>query len=235
MTTFYLIRHGQASFGAAHYDQLSELGRRQCTLLGEWWRNAGLPVHGIMVGAMQRHRQSAAAFWHGYGAPAELGSDHWQVDRGLNEFDHEQVLYAAFPELADPAALATMLAKSDNPKATFQQLFEQGLARWMDGQHDADYDESWPAFQARIAQLLNGLAAAPATDHQLLFTSGGPITGICQQLMAIPDSHVMHLLAVMMNSSITKVVNRNKRWQLISVNGVPHLDSMADRSLISYR
>ena len=29
MGTLYLVRHGQASFGSDHYDQLSELGRRQ--------------------------------------------------------------------------------------------------------------------------------------------------------------------------------------------------------------
>ena len=34
MTTIYLIRHGQASFGAANYDQLSNKGEQQATLLG---------------------------------------------------------------------------------------------------------------------------------------------------------------------------------------------------------
>lgn len=235
MSTFYLIRHGQASFGAEQYDQLSELGMRQCALLGEWWRNCGLPVHRIVVGQMQRHRQSAEAFWQGYGGPPELSSGHWQVDTGLNEFDHEQVLHAAFPELAEPNALSRIVAATDNPRATFQRLFEQALSRWMHGQHDVDYAESWPAFKARITALLDRFATEPANSHAVLFTSGGPISGICQQLMAMPDSHVMNLLAIIMNSSISKVVNRNNRLQLISINGVPHLESKADRSLISYR
>ena len=34
MSNIYLVRHGQASFGAADYDQLSELGLRQSALLG---------------------------------------------------------------------------------------------------------------------------------------------------------------------------------------------------------
>ena len=32
----YLVRHGQASFGAADYDKLSALGERQSALLGAW-------------------------------------------------------------------------------------------------------------------------------------------------------------------------------------------------------
>ena len=35
MGTLYLVRHGQASFGSANYDQLSALGQRQCRRLGE--------------------------------------------------------------------------------------------------------------------------------------------------------------------------------------------------------
>ena len=37
MGMLYLVRHGQASFGAADYDQLSELGARQCEALGRWF------------------------------------------------------------------------------------------------------------------------------------------------------------------------------------------------------
>ena len=37
MGTLYLIRHGQASFGAADYYQLSELGARQCHALGQYF------------------------------------------------------------------------------------------------------------------------------------------------------------------------------------------------------
>jgi broad specificity phosphatase PhoE len=43
MGTLYLVRHGQASFGADDYDQLSELGRRQSVRLGEYLARQGLP------------------------------------------------------------------------------------------------------------------------------------------------------------------------------------------------
>ena len=38
MGTLYLVRHGQASFGAANYDQLSPRGLEQSQRLGAYWR-----------------------------------------------------------------------------------------------------------------------------------------------------------------------------------------------------
>ena len=38
MGTIYLVRHGQASFGADDYDQLSALGTQQAQQLGRYWQ-----------------------------------------------------------------------------------------------------------------------------------------------------------------------------------------------------
>lgn len=38
MTTIYLVRHGQASFGKSNYDELSENGEAQATLLGQYFK-----------------------------------------------------------------------------------------------------------------------------------------------------------------------------------------------------
>ena len=37
MGTIHLVRHGQASWGAADYDELSALGRDQSDALGTSW------------------------------------------------------------------------------------------------------------------------------------------------------------------------------------------------------
>ena len=41
MGTLYLVRHGQASFGADNYDQLSPLGHEQGVRLGRYWARIG--------------------------------------------------------------------------------------------------------------------------------------------------------------------------------------------------
>jgi broad specificity phosphatase PhoE len=238
MTTIHLIRHGQASFGSDNYDQLSELGERQCQLLGQWWRDCDLPAHRIVLGGMHRHRQSAEAFCAGYGNPDLAQPAGWQFEPALDEFDHEQILKLAHPELADPVQLAQLLSSSQNPRATFQALFSAGLARWTSGAHDADYRESWPAFKFRIAALLARwvqVVQRQDRQHTLVFTSGGPISAVCQQVLSTPDSETLNLLTVLMNSGVSKMVVRDGRLQLVGLNSAAHLDSVADRSLISYR
>ena len=58
MGTLYLIRHGQASFGADDYDQLSELGMRQAVRLGEWFHGKGVQFSAVMTGSLKRHVQT---------------------------------------------------------------------------------------------------------------------------------------------------------------------------------
>ncbi|MEZ5457055.1 MAG: hypothetical protein R3F04_13250 [Lysobacteraceae bacterium] len=51
------IRHGQASFGAENYDQLSERGAVQSQRLGNWLAQRMPRPQRILIGAMQRHRR----------------------------------------------------------------------------------------------------------------------------------------------------------------------------------
>ena len=234
MAIIHLVRHGQASFGAENYDQLSALGVRQCALLGQWLRDTQQPVQQILLGAMHRHRQSAQAFWEGYGAPAELAAQHWQIESGLNEFDHEQILIASRPEFAEQGRLTKFLADQQQPRVVLDRLFIQGVQRWMSGAHDADYAESWPAFKARIVTAMD-LFAQPDHKNSMVFTSGGPISLMCQHMMAIPDTHMMALLSSMMNSGVSKMISSDGQLRLVSTNSIAHLEVKADKSLISYR
>ena len=65
MGTLYLVRHGQASFGADDYDQLSDLGRRQSLRLGEYFAQKGVRFDGLIAGALRRHKQTMAAILEG--------------------------------------------------------------------------------------------------------------------------------------------------------------------------
>eukprot|EP01041_Mallomonas_annulata_P036707 gene36707-59856_t len=71
MGNLYLVRHGQASFGAADYDNLSELGHRQSVRLGEYFAHKGLQFEAVMVGTLRRHAQT----WAGIAKGAGLAPD----------------------------------------------------------------------------------------------------------------------------------------------------------------
>ena len=61
-----LVRHGQASYGAADYDQLSERGWEQSRRLGHWLARGGHRFTTVVVGGMRRHRQTAEAVAEGF-------------------------------------------------------------------------------------------------------------------------------------------------------------------------
>ena len=89
MGTLYLVRHGQASFGADDYDQLSALGQRQSERLGRYWAERGLRFDAVLTGTLKRHTQT----WAGIAEGAELTHAPlaWP---GLNEYDSEAVIRA---------------------------------------------------------------------------------------------------------------------------------------------
>jgi len=60
MSTLYLVRHGQASAGTDDYDRLSELGKTQAELLGQWWQKQGFSADFTSHGSLQRQRDTVA-------------------------------------------------------------------------------------------------------------------------------------------------------------------------------
>ena len=71
MGTLYLVRHGQASFGADNYDQLSDLGTRQCQQLGRYFASKGRRFDTVITGTLQRQIQSQQAINDGLGQVAK--------------------------------------------------------------------------------------------------------------------------------------------------------------------
>ena len=69
MGTLYLVRHGQASFGADDYDQLSELGQRQSRRLGAYFQERGLTFEAVITGSLKRQQQTWRGIAQGMGQP----------------------------------------------------------------------------------------------------------------------------------------------------------------------
>lgn len=248
--TIHLIRHGQAAFGAADYDQLSELGREQSRLLGA----ALAPLAGegdvAICGGMRRHRETAeeclAAMFagedpsaaaqaspsptggRGFGARAPTCDTRW------NEFDHVQILARHRPEYADHERLRADLKVEADPHRAFQSLFSAAMQRWAGGEFDHDYDEAWPAFRARCVAAVQAAADAAGDARNVwVFTSGGPIAAIAQHLLDAPDAQALRLSWTLVNASHTQVHVARGGLRLSTFNGHAHL--YARDGLITYR
>jgi broad specificity phosphatase PhoE len=235
MASIYLVRHGQASFGAVDYDQLSELGMRQSTLLGQWLAQTGQEIPLLITGSHRRHQQSSAACLSALSATVAGSERRIIQDSGFDEFDHMQVLARYMPQFAD-GLFSAFLAQQDNPERAFQKVFIKAVARWVSGEHDDEYDEPWPAFKVRCnAAMAALLAQIGKGESAWIFTSGGPISVICQQLLGIPDRQIFDLNWALVNTGVTKLLYRPGRISLSYLNNYAHLERASDASLVSYR
>ena len=232
MGELLLIRHGQASFGAADYDRLSPLGERQSQRLGAWLRDHAEPPALVASGSLRRHAQTLQ---HGLAA---AGVDAPRlVLPGLDELDHVELLQKHRPDLPGHAALAAELKRSDDPQRAFQQLFAAAVARWIDGAHDADYARSWPGFRAQVLGALQALAerAAAADGDIWAFTSGGPIAVIVTELLGAPVPRTFALSWPLVNTGLTRVRLGPRQRQLVTYNAWPHLAGAAYAGLVTHR
>ncbi|WP_256081050.1 histidine phosphatase family protein [Massilia sp. YIM B04103] len=229
MSAIYLVRHGQASFGAQDYDKLSPLGIEQSRHLGATLASCGLKDPLFVSGSMRRHHETLEECLLAWRVNAEP-----EVDEGWNEFDHLHLIRAAAPEYADPAALRSALSAQSNPKAAFQHLFEKAMVRWASGEHDVDYVETWDQFHQRVDQSLSQLfQKLPHDRDAVVVTSGGPIASIIQSLLQVPVSKSIALNWTLVNTGYTRVLTGKNGPRLCSLNVHVHL--YGNPNLISYR
>ena len=187
MTTIYLIRHGQASFGAESYDKLSATGEQQATVLGQYFQKILKEQPYVVAGGMQRHRQTADF------ALAECFPEAIpHINVGWNEFNHQQVFAKYDARFNEPHLLKQEVAKSESPRAYLAKIFEGAIFRWTDGEYHHEYEESWPHFKQRVEDALQNLCtdlAQKQPRYAVVFTSGGVISvaaGKVLWMIAIP-------------------------------------------------
>ena len=109
MTTIYLIRHGQASFGAASYDQLSPNGELQAKLLGRYFDEILKEAPYVVAGSMQRHQQTAQLSLDECFPESEI-----LTDSAWNEFNHQQVFARYEPRFNQPELLKQDVSEHAN-------------------------------------------------------------------------------------------------------------------------
>ncbi|WP_428775155.1 histidine phosphatase family protein [Vibrio sp.] len=223
MAELYLVRHGQASFGAANYDQLSEMGAEQCRLLGEYFRERGLQFDRVVCGNMQRHHQSAQAIFQGLGQ----GYDY-QIHAGFNEFDF-QTLLKLFSQ-HDPEQ---GIKDWRDAREVYRGL-RQAMLAWSQQQFSVDGEmETWQQFHQRVADGLE-LARQPAKGKTLVVTSGGPICIGLSQMLDFNAQTSINLNLQCLNSAFSHCFYNKDSSHLSGFNAIPHLDTPAHRHMVSY-
>lgn len=221
MGTLYLVRHGQASFGAANYDCLSELGARQCRRLGEWMAARGLRFDAVIRGSLDRHAQSLEAIAQGFGTLPDP-----VVRPGLNEYDSAAVVRAVHPEPLPPAT---------TPEAYRHhfRVLRDGLTAWIEGRCAPEGMPCHADFCSGITAVLDEVRSQHRGDV-LLVSSGGPIATAVTHVLGAPAVAAIELNLRIRNSALTELAYTPKRFALHTFNHLPHLDTAEHADWVTY-
>jgi broad specificity phosphatase PhoE len=221
MGILYLVRHGQASFGADDYDRLSPLGQQQSERLGRYWRERGRGFEAVYTGTLRRHAQT----WSGIAA----GGGYAHVPQALpelNEYDSAALIAAIHPQpLPRPDT-------SDLYRQHFR-LLRQALQAWMQGQISPRGMPAYAEFAAGVQAVLQRLRQQHEGDV-LIVSSGGPIATAVGSVLQAPPAATIELNMRLRNSAVTEFQHSPKRHSLLCFNAVPHLDSPGLESWITY-
>lgn len=221
MGTLYLVRHGQASFGADDYDHLSPLGRQQSVRLGEHWRAHGLTFDAVLIGSLKRHRQTWEGLAEGLGWVTEP-----LVWPGLNEYDSTAVMEAIQAQLpAHPTS-------PDGYRQHFR-LLRDGLRQWMAGVVSPKGMPEYPDFVQGVTSALDHVRAQHS-GNVLIVSSGGPISTAVGHLLGTTPETTIEMNLRIRNTAVSELAYNPKRCTLVSFNELPHLASPEHQGWITH-
>ncbi len=221
MGHLYLVRHGQASLGAADYDQLSPLGYQQSQCLGEYWRALGVKFDAVITGSMKRHAQTLGGIQTGMDTAHQAAL--WPT---LNEYDAEAVIRAIQP--GEPSQPTT----PEGYKQYFR-LLRDGLTQWMAGVISPQGMPSYIDFVHGVTSALDHIRQQHE-GHVLLVSSGGPIaTAVAHVLRTSPETSI-ELNMRLRNTSVTEFSFTPKRHSLQSFNALPHLEVPSHKHWVTF-
>jgi broad specificity phosphatase PhoE len=223
MGHLYLVRHGQASLGAADYDQLSPLGQQQSQCLGEYWKSLDIKFDAIITGSMKRHAQTLAGIQTGMGSAPAHGA---LAMPELNEYDAEAVIRTI--QSGD-------LVKPTTPEGYKQhfRLLRDGLTQWMAGVVSPKGMPSYAEFAHGVISALDQIRQE-LEGNVLLVSSGGPIaTAVAHVLRTSPETSI-ELNMRLRNTAVTEFSFNPKRHNLQSFNCLPHLETPKHKNWVTF-
>ena len=221
MGTLYLVRHGQASFGADDYDVLSPLGERQAVRLGEYFKTKGVSFNVALTGTLKRQISTFSGICTGLNT--ELKSVQWP---GLNEYDSHAVIATVHE------------GKLEKPTTPEQyrhhfRLLKEGLKQWMDGVVSPRGMPSYHDFVLGVSSALDHVRQNH-TGNVLLVSSGGPISTAVGHILGCSPEATIELNLRIRNSSVTEFAFTPKRHMLVTYNTLPHLDAAEYSAWVTY-
>jgi broad specificity phosphatase PhoE len=232
VTTIFLVRHGQASFGSQNYDQLSALGQHQSRVLGEYWSQIKFSFDAVYAGDMLRQQDTARAVLAGM----QRKDLPIQTLPCFNEYAFEPILRAYLPQIAqEKPELGPLMPNIYSDHKLFQTVFGLALSKWLaDAPHGNTPFESWRDFFDRCVDGLNQIAAA-GHKRVVVFTSGGVISVALRTALGLDDVTTFRQNWRIYNGSVHSFHQGRSDLALLGFNNIAHLELTEQKELITYR
>ena len=221
MGNLYLVRHGQASFGADNYDVLSPLGMQQAVRLGEYFKSQGLVFDAALTGTLQRQISTHEGICQGMGTTPQA-----LVWPGLNEYDSHALIATVH---------SGQLEKPTTPEMYRHhfRLLKNGLQKWMAGTASPEGMPTYPDFLHGVTSALDHVRTQ-CNGNVLLVSSGGPISTAVGHILGCPPEATIELNLRIRNSSVTEFAFNPKRHMLVTYNTLPHFNMPEYADWITY-
>jgi len=232
MSTLYLIRHGQASFGTDDYDRLSTTGQEQARELGRYFAASGERIDHIYSGSLRRQTETAEIIATALGVPAPPVS----IEPAFDEYDSDVILQTFAKSLTPEQLAAAGWPELRHDRKKFQFFLERAARAWVEAKIEAEEMTPWLGFHGRISKALEHIMLTHGRSKTLLIsTSGGVIGTIVAHVMGLSNHTGIELNWAVHNASITRLFYSSEKISLSMFNALPHLDRAETRHLITYR
>ena len=224
MSEIYLVRHAQASYLSTNYDQLSDLGKEQATLLGRLFRSQGLAFDQAYVGPLVRQNQTIERIKN-----EGVFQDKQTLDH-LTEHEGPQALKLYYEQLIKESDYVKKLwdAFQVNPslkRKNSLMIFEYFIQKWISAEIEVEGVQSWKDFKANAIEALEEIRSNTNRGHKtLIVTSGGTIAAMLSHILKMSDTNEIAKINYMIrNTSVSKVLNTKNGLTMLSFNEVSHL------------
>lgn len=234
MSKLYLIRHAQASYMSTNYDQLSELGYEQSTILGQFLAGQKIRFDKIYLGPLLRHRQTLDQVKKVF-VERNIEYPVEELMPELDEHKGPEVLKMVLPLLREKYPVIDQWASQghSNPEASKKnslKVFDMAMEKWAAGELDDFHPEhlpNWVQFRSQVNTALTKLMEAHKNDsgiNVLAFTSGGTISAFTGHVLGMTDERkVMSLNGLVYNTSISEYIFSKDKINVLGFNNAGHL------------
>lgn len=223
------IRHAQASYMAADYDQLSEKGYEQSAILGKYMVDKEIQLDNIYIGPLKRHHQTYSKVLEAYSdAGVDLPKPIYMQE--LVEHQGPDTLHVLKDQFLDnnPDLKGIVGNGGKDARRNALKVFTHFMTKWAQddlGIPHPPHLQKWADFKELV---YSGIPKITGPENKgktvACFTSGGTISAMVGYALGMDDdAKMIGVNGIIRNTSINEFIFSENSFNLLAMNQVPHL------------